>query len=109
MSVADIPGLIEGAHENRGLGHDFLKHIERTKILLFVIDMHPQIAHQSGSRRTLSPLDVLKDLLKEIEFYDRSLLSRPLIVFGNKYDLTGESFFPSPLHFLLLLLSGRQS
>jgi len=39
LTVADIPGLIRGAHENRGLGHDFLRHVERTKVLLYVIDM----------------------------------------------------------------------
>ncbi len=82
ISVADIPGLIEGAHENRGLGHDFLKHIERTKLLLYVIDM--------AATENRRPVDDLICLVKEIEAYDASLLDKPSLVFGNKVDLKGK-------------------
>jgi len=84
LSVADIPGLIEGAHENRGLGHDFLKHIERTKVLLFVLDVF-------GDENAASPAVALKELMREIELYDDSLLDRPKIVFLNKYDVAAGS------------------
>ncbi len=79
ISVADIPGLIEGASENKGLGHDFLKHVERTKALLFVID--------AAATENRKPVDDLRCLLKEIEAYDPSLLKKPCLVFANKLDL----------------------
>jgi Obg family GTPase CgtA len=81
LTVADIPGLIDGASENRGLGHDFLRHIERTKILLFVID-------GVGSEGR-DPCDDLKCLLNELEFYNPEMLEKPSLVFSNKVDLSG--------------------
>jgi len=72
-------GLIEGAHENKGLGHDFLRHIERTKALLFVID-------GAGSENRLPHRD-LRLLVKELNLYDKSLMKKPAFVFANKIDL----------------------
>jgi GTP-binding protein len=79
VTVADIPGLIEGAHENVGLGHDFLRHIVRCKLLVFVIDM-------AGSEGR-EPLDDLQKLRKELDLYDPLLSERPWIVVANKMDL----------------------
>jgi GTP-binding protein len=79
ISVADIPGLIEGASENKGLGHDFLKHVERTKVLLYVID--------AAATENRKPVDDFNCLIKEIEAYDPTLLEKPSIVFANKTDL----------------------
>lgn len=79
--VADIPGLIEGAHEGAGLGHDFLRHIERTRVLLFLLD-----AAETEGR------DVLEDyrtLREELEKYNSILLKRPFLVVANKMDLSG--------------------
>ena len=81
VTVADIPGLIEGAHENVGLGHDFLRHIVRCKLLIFVIDM-------AGSEGR-EPLDDLQKLRKELDLYDPTLSERPWIVVANKMDLDG--------------------
>lgn len=77
--VADIPGLIEGAHQGRGLGDAFLKHIERTAILVHVIDL-------SGFGGT-SPIDNYQLVNKEIKLYSPDLAKRPQIVVGNKIDL----------------------
>lgn len=79
ISIADVPGLIDGAHDNIGLGHSFLKHIERTKILLFVIDM-------SGSEGR-EPLQSYQVLKKELELYMKGLSLRPAIIAANKMDL----------------------
>jgi GTP-binding protein len=79
IKVADIPGLIEGASENRGLGHRFLRHIERCKILLFLIDM----AGTDGR----NPWDDYKQLAHEIEAYDPTLVDRPRLVVANKMDM----------------------
>ncbi len=76
--IADIPGLIEGAHEGVGLGHDFLRHIERTKVLVFVLDM----AGTDGRE----PADDYASLLKELELYDAELAKRPSLVVANKMD-----------------------
>ncbi len=79
VTVADIPGLIEGAHANVGLGHDFLRHIVRCKLLVFVLDM-------AGSEGR-EPLEDLQKLRKELDLYDPKLAERPWIVVANKMDL----------------------
>lgn len=78
--VADIPGLIEGAHKGVGLGQDFLRHIDRTAVLVFIIDL-------SGIERP-DPVKDFEVLKKELELYDPSLISRPHLVVGNKLDLS---------------------
>ena len=78
-TVADIPGLIEGAHRGLGLGHEFLRHITRCPILIFVID----VAGSEGR----SPVEDLENLRKEIDLYDPTLSSRPWLVVANKMDL----------------------
>ena len=83
VTVADIPGLIEGAHENKGLGHEFLRHIERCKLLLFVLDM-------AGSEGR-DPVDDFRTLRKELKLYDARLAARPFAVIANKMDLPGAS------------------
>jgi GTPase len=80
-SIADIPGLIEGAHRNVGLGHDFLRHITRCRILLFVLD----IAGSEGRH----PIEDLQNLRREIDLYDRRLSQRPWYIIANKMDLPG--------------------
>jgi GTP-binding protein len=77
--VADIPGLIEGAHENRGLGHQFLRHVMRCGYLLMVLDM-------AGSEGR-SPLDDLNALRKELELYNPELAERPWCIVANKMDM----------------------
>lgn len=78
-SIADIPGLIEGAHRNVGLGHDFLRHITRCRILLFILD----IAGSEGRH----PIEDLQNLRREIDLYDSRLSERPWYVVANKMDL----------------------
>ncbi|MGH8094345.1 MAG: GTPase ObgE [Chthoniobacterales bacterium] len=78
-TVADIPGLIEGAHRNLGLGHAFLRHITRCRLLLFVLDM-------SGSEGR-NPIEDLQHLRREIDLYDSRLAQRPWRVVANKMDL----------------------
>jgi GTPase len=81
ITVADIPGLIEGAHENVGLGHDFLRHIVRCKLLIFVLDM-------AGSEGR-EPIEDLQKLRKELDLYDPLLSERQWIVVANKMDVEG--------------------
>ena len=76
--VADIPGLIEGAAEGRGLGHRFLRHVERARVLCVLIDLAPL--------DDTSPRDQLDVLLRELEAYDPALLDRPRVVVGTKTD-----------------------
>lgn len=78
-TVADIPGLIEGAHENRGLGHQFLRHVMRCSCLLMVLDM-------AGSEGR-NPLDDLKALRRELELYNPELAARPWCIVANKMDM----------------------
>ena len=80
-SIADIPGLIEGAHRNVGLGHDFLRHITRCRLLLFVLD----IAGSEGRH----PVEDLQNLRREIDLYDSRLSQRPWYIIANKMDLPG--------------------
>lgn len=78
LTVADIPGLIDGAHAGAGLGHDFLRHIERTRMLVLVIDM-------AGIDGRL-PADDYRGLLHELTAYDAALAERPRVVVANKMD-----------------------
>ncbi|PIE32220.1 MAG: GTPase ObgE [Ilumatobacter coccineus] len=77
--VADIPGLIEGASEGRGLGHQFLRHIERARVLCLLIDLMPL----DGT----SPADQERILLRELGAYQPELLERPRLVIGTKADV----------------------
>ncbi|PKI55156.1 hypothetical protein CRG98_024447 [Punica granatum] len=85
ITVADIPGLIKGAHENRGLGHTFLRHIERTKVLAFVVDL----ASGLGGRKGSPPWEQLRDLILELEHHQEGLSSRPSLIVANKIDEDG--------------------
>ena len=78
-TLADIPGLIEGAHRNVGLGHEFLRHIMRCRLLMFVLDM----AGSEGRH----PLEDLASLRRELSLYNAQLAGRPWIVVANKMDL----------------------
>lgn len=78
MTIADIPGIIEGAAQGKGLGHDFLRHIERTKVLLFLIDMGDD-----------DPMETLAVLENELEQHSPVFRTRPRIVAFNKSDITG--------------------
>ena len=78
-TIADIPGLIQGAHRGVGLGHEFLRHITRCRILVFVID----VAGSEGR----NPIEDLQNLRREIDLYDPALSSRPWLVVANKMDL----------------------
>jgi len=79
--VADIPGIIEGASDDRGLGLEFLRHIERTSTLVYVLD----IAGSEGR----DPLDDFEVLRKELKAYDPALLDKPCLIVLNKMDLEG--------------------
>ncbi len=76
--IADLPGLIEGAHEGKGLGLQFLRHVERTRILLHVIDLSQP-----------DPVGTFRALINEFREYGAGLDGRPCIVIGNKIDIAG--------------------
>ncbi|MCR5053514.1 MAG: GTPase ObgE [Lachnospiraceae bacterium] len=77
--IADIPGLIEGASEGMGLGHEFLRHIERTKVLLHVVD--------GASAEGRDPVEDIRAINNELMKYDKELMKKPQIVAVNKLDL----------------------
>jgi len=76
--VADVPGLIEGAHEGKGLGHQFLRHIERTKVLIHLVD----VSGASGR----DPVEDFDTIRRELESYNPELLEKPHLVAANKID-----------------------
>ena len=80
--VADVPGLIEGAHEGRGLGHEFLRHIERTALIVHVVDL-------TGDYEGRDPLNDYEVINRELALYADELASRPRIVVANKIDVEG--------------------
>jgi len=84
ISMADLPGLIEGAHKNVGLGHRFLKHVERTKMLVFVIDVNGFRLNPLSPHRTA--FDTIVLLNKELELYQDVLTDKPSILVINKMD-----------------------
>ena len=82
-AIADIPGLIEGAHRNVGLGHEFLRHITRCRLLLFVVDT----AGSEGRH----PIEDVQNLRRELDLYDERLSRRPWLIVANKMDLAAAS------------------
>ncbi|MDO4443497.1 MAG: GTPase ObgE [Slackia sp.] len=80
--VADVPGLIEGAHEGRGLGHEFLRHIERTALIVHVVDM-------TGGYEGRDPVEDYRIINRELALYADELANRPRIVVANKCDVPG--------------------
>ena len=79
LLLADVPGLIEGASDNRGLGHRFLRHIERCSLLMFLIDM--------AAVDTRDPAEDYATLVAELDAYDDALLAKPRVVVANKMGL----------------------
>ncbi|MGN6366772.1 MAG: GTPase ObgE [Phycisphaerae bacterium] len=83
LVIADIPGLIEGASEGAGLGLDFLRHIERTRVLVHMIDILPV--------DETKPIDAYRQIRKELEEYSPKLAAKPELLAANKMDLAGAS------------------
>jgi GTP-binding protein len=81
--IADIPGLIEGAAEGAGLGHQFLRHLQRTGLLLHIVDLAP-------FGRQVDPVKEAKALVKELEKYDEELVNKPRWLVLNKLDVVPE-------------------
>jgi len=81
--VADVPGLIEGAHAGHGLGHRFLRHVERTKVLVYVID----VSEASGR----DPVEDYDTLRRELRLFEPSLLTRPQLAVANKIDVLADA------------------
>ncbi|MCD8239293.1 MAG: GTPase ObgE [Clostridiales bacterium] len=79
--LADIPGLIEGASEGVGLGHDFLRHVERTKVFIHVVD--------AAALEGTDPVENVRLINEELRKYKEELLDRPMIIAANKMDLPG--------------------
>jgi GTPase len=80
--VADIPGIIEGAHEGRGLGIQFLRHVERTKLLVHLVDM---------SETGRDPVHDFETLLVELESFDEALAKRPMLLAASKMDVAQDA------------------
>ena len=80
--MADIPGLIQGAHAGKGLGHQFLKHIQRTRFLLYLIDM--------SEWTTEDPIRTFQVLRAELSAFDPALGARAFAVAGTKVDIQGQ-------------------
>lgn len=79
--MADLPGLIEGAHEGVGLGHEFLRHVERTRLIVHVIDM--------AATEERDPYEDFVKINEELQLYNAKLADRPQIVAANKMDMPG--------------------
>src|SRR5699024_3711442 len=77
--MADLPGLIEGAHDGVGLGHQFLRHIERTRLIVHIIDM--------ASVEGRDPFDDYIKINNELEAYGENVLEKPQIIVANKMDM----------------------
>jgi len=80
--LADIPGLIEGAHKGQGLGIRFLRHVERTRVLVHMVDVSPLTGRD--------PVRDFESIMRELAAFDEGLARRPQIVVANKIDLLGE-------------------
>lgn len=90
--IADIPGLIEGASEGVGLGHDFLRHIERTKVIIHMVD--------AASVEGRNPVDDIQAINAELEQYNPDLLKRPQVIAANKIDAIYDNGEKNPVDIL---------
>ncbi|MGE0463012.1 MAG: GTPase ObgE [Vicinamibacterales bacterium] len=81
--VADVPGLIEGAHAGHGLGHQFLRHVERTKVLAHLVD----VSSESGR----DPVDDLDTIRRELELYNPAMLEKPQVIVATKLDAVDDA------------------
>jgi GTP-binding protein len=86
LTMADLPGLIDGAHINKGLGHKFLKHTERAKMLLFVLD------GSLNPNEPRCPLNDIQSLQNEIKLFNPDIEKKPFIIALNKSDINTENF-----------------
>src|SRR5260370_12245168 len=93
---ADIPGIIEGAHEGHGLGIQFLRHIERTRLLAHLVD----VSESSGR----DPMEDFEIIMRELASYSETLAAKPLIVLATKMDVSHDR---TPLHALRSLPTTR--
>uniref|UniRef100_A0A7S1PPX6 OBG-type G domain-containing protein n=1 Tax=Alexandrium catenella TaxID=2925 RepID=A0A7S1PPX6_ALECA len=84
FTIADVPGLVENAHQGEGLGHEFLRHLERTQVLLYVIDC----------ARSSDPLGDLLSLQREVALFSPSMAEKPCGVVANKCDMEPHSTLP---------------
>ena len=84
--IADIPGLIEGASEGVGLGHEFLRHIERTRVLMHMVD--------AASTEGRDPIEDIYAINKELKAYNEEIAGRPQVIAANKVDVLGEDTEP---------------
>jgi GTP-binding protein len=96
--VADIPGLIEGAAEGRGLGHRFLRHVERARVLCFLLDL--------ASMDAVSPDEQLEILTNELREYQPELLERPQLVVGTKSDAADAEVLAGWAHPVISAVTG---
>jgi GTP-binding protein len=96
--AADIPGLIEGAHEGHGLGHDFLKHIERTKVIVHLLDLYPP--------DNSNPADNYRKIRAELEAFSPALATKEELIAANKTDLSPDD--DTALQTLQRELKGKQ-
>ena len=90
-TVADIPGLIEGAHDDVGLGHDFLRHISRCAVFLFVVD--------TAGVDQRDPISDIQILRKELRLYDEELGEREWLIVANKTDLEESEMYLNTLQY----------
>lgn len=94
FTVSDVPGLVQGAHDNKGLGHRFLRHVERTATIVYVLDAHgayaltgPTIQSSHGDNPVLSPEEQFMMLRDELEQYSKDLIDKKFMIVLNKMDL----------------------
>lgn len=84
--LEDLPGIIKDAHKNKGLGHKFLKHLERTKLIIYVLD------GSNDSNWERNPLSDFKTLQDELREYKKELLEKPFLIVLNKNDINSEIY-----------------
>src|SRR5258705_6918844 len=89
--IADLPGLIEGAAEGAGLGHQFLRHLQRTRLLLHIVDIAPFDGNEDPAHAVLSILRDTRTIVAELKKYDASLYRKPRWLVFNKADLAEDA------------------